>query len=412
LQPNLKADVLSAFKKIKISDFTYELPDERIAKYPLPERDSSQLLVWHNGSIQKDNFRNIPEILPADSLLVFNNTRVIHARLLFRKKTGAGIEIFCLEPVHPTDYQLAFQQTKKAVWNCMLGNARKWKEEELTREFSIDGKTVQLKARKSVQENGAFQIEFCWDHGFTFAEIIEEAGILPIPPYLNRETEPGDEEAYQTVYAKTDGSVAAPTAGLHFTENVLANLSQKNIALREITLHVGAGTFRPVKSETIDGHDMHHETVIMSRQFIEELIRNPRKVIAVGTTSVRSLESLYWLGLKMENHENIREKPEIGQWEPYENKSTIGLHKALENILNFLLMNNMEMLQFSTQIIIVPGYQFKIVEGMITNFHQPQSTLLLLIGAFLGDDWKKVYDFALQNNFRFLSYGDSNLYLK
>jgi S-adenosylmethionine:tRNA ribosyltransferase-isomerase len=403
---------LTEYKNIKISDYSYNLPDERIARYPLAERDSSKLLVWNNGTIGKDEFRNISTWLPAESMLVFNNTRVIHARLFFWKETGAKIEIFCLEPIQPNDHQLAFQQTKKVVWKCMVGQAKKWKNGELTREIEIDGKTAELKAKKTEQEDNTFFIEFSWTNGFAFSEIIEKAGVLPIPPYLHRETEISDELTYQTVYAKTDGSVAAPTAGLHFTENVLAQLTEKKIPLREITLHVGAGTFQPVKSETINGHTMHHEQVIIPKKFIEELLFNTKKIIAVGTTSVRSLESLYWLGLKLGKQKNLSQPLKIEQWEPYENTEQINIQHALKNILEYLEKTNRETLQFSTQIIIVPGYRFKLINGMITNFHQPQSTLLLLIGAFLGNDWKKVYNFALTNHFRFLSYGDSNLYLK
>ena len=412
MQPDFKQETVSAIRNIKISDFNYNLPDERIAKYPLAERDSSNLLVWQNGNILKTSFNNITDYLPADSLLVFNNTRVIHARLFFTKETGAKIEIFCLEPVQPGDHQLAFQQTEKVVWKCMLGNAKKWKSGDLHINLMFGGKTVELTARKIKQKGDAFFIEFSWTNNFTFAEIIEKSGILPIPPYLNRESEPSDEIFYQTVYAKTNGSVAAPTAGLHFTKNILTLISEKNIALREITLHVGAGTFKPVKSETIGEHDMHREKVIIPKKFVEELVSNPQKIIAVGTTSVRSLESLYWLGLKLEESPVISEGLEIEQWEPYQNKTEITVHKALKNILNFLEKNNQKTLQFSTQIIIVPGYRFKLIDGIITNFHQPQSTLLLLISAFLGNDWKKVYDFAFKNDFRFLSYGDSNLYLK
>jgi S-adenosylmethionine:tRNA ribosyltransferase-isomerase len=403
---------LSGYRNIKISDYSYNLPEERIAKYPLAERDSSNLLVWNNGTIEKDGFRNIGNYLPSDSMLVFNNTRVIHARLYFWKETGAKIEIFCLEPVQPNDHQLAFQQTERVVWKCMVGHAKKWKNEELTRKIEVNGKTVELKAKKTAQENNSFLIEFSWTNSYSFAEIIEKTGVLPIPPYLNRDTEPADEVTYQTVYAKTDGSVAAPTAGLHFTENVLARLIKKNIGLHEITLHVGAGTFQPVKSEIINGHNMHHEQVIISKNFIEELLVNSKKIIAVGTTSVRSMESLYWMGIKLGKQNNLSQSLEIEQWEPYENNKQISIQQSLKNILGYLEKTSRNTLQFSTQIIIVPGYRFKLINGMITNFHQPQSTLLLLIGAFLGNDWKKVYDFALTNNFRFLSYGDSNLYLK
>lgn len=403
---------MSEIKNIRISDFSYHLPEERIAKYPLAERDSSSLLIWDKGFLQKDRFSNISSHLPPGSMLVFNNTRVIHARLFFRKATGAAIEIFCLEPVQPADHQLAFQQTGHAVWKCMAGNAKKWKNEELVRTFEISGETVTLTARKTGQESNAYFVEFIWSPRVTFGEVIEKTGILPIPPYLKRTTEPGDEITYQTVYAKTDGSVAAPTAGLHFTGKTLDQLMKKNIDLREITLHVGAGTFQPVKSKTIDGHTMHRERVIIPRALIEELARNPRKIIAVGTTSVRSLESLYWLGLKLEQLQTWPEYIETGQWEPYGSSPEIPVRQAMENILKYLEYQKRSDLQFSTQIIIAPGYEFKMIEGMITNFHQPQSTLLLLIGAFLGPDWKKVYDFALDNEFRFLSYGDSNLYLK
>lgn len=400
------------YRNIKINDYSYPLSEERIAKYPLAERDGSKLLVWKKGRIKKDFFRNIPTYLPTDSMLVFNNTRVIHARLFFRKETGAKIEIFCLEPDQPADHQLAFQQTEKVVWKCMLGNAKKWKDGVLMRELEVQGKTIRLNARKIDQEEHSFLIEFSWNEAINFAEIIEKAGVLPIPPYLNRETEPGDEETYQTVYAKTDGSVAAPTAGLHFTASILQKLTETNVTLREITLHVGAGTFQPVKSETINGHQMHHEQVNIPKKFIEELRVSSKKNIAVGTTSVRSLESLYWLGLKLKNPEKQVENLEVEQWEPYENAQELSVQESLDNILSYLENNNKTTLQFSTQIIIVPGYRFKLIDGMITNFHQPQSTLLLLIGAFLGNNWKKVYDFALNNDFRFLSYGDSNLYLK
>lgn len=402
---------MAEVQKIKISDYNYPLPDEKIAKYPLKERDQSKLLFWNNGLIEKNVFKNIDTFLPANSLLVYNNTRVIHARLFFRKPTGAKIEIFCLEPTKPNDYQIAFQQKKKVTWKCIVGNSKKWKAGELQRELKINEQTVILKAQKTGQENNSFLIDFNWNEGFTFSEIIETAGVLPIPPYLNRETEPEDEMTYQTVYAKADGSVAAPTAGLHFTDAVLDKLAEKNIQTAEITLHVGAGTFQPVKSETIAGHTMHHEQVLVSKSLIEKLLLHPGKVIAVGTTSVRSLESLYWLGLKIMN-EKPDEIPVVHQWEPYQNENTISTEQALKNILGFMAENHFEVLRFSTQIIIVPGYRFKIIDGMVTNFHQPQSTLLLLIGAFLGNDWKNVYDFALNNNFRFLSYGDSNLYLK
>jgi len=403
---------LNRYKDIKISNYTYNLPDERIAKYPLTERDKSKLLIRQNGSIQQDIFENCANYLPEDAQLVFNNTRVIHARLFFYKETGAKIEIFCLEPVEPADYQVAFQETEEVTWKCMVGNSKKWKEGFLTQTFEIDGKTIELTAAKIGQEGNSFHIRFVWNGGVHFSEIIEHIGQLPIPPYLNRDTEESDEETYQTVYAKIDGSVAAPTAGLHFTDPVIAQLAGKNITTNEITLHVGAGTFQPVKSETIEGHTMHHEQVIIPIEILRSFLENPKNIIAVGTTSVRSLESLYWIGLQLEEKRFDPFHPEVKQWEPYTNEATISIEKALQNIIYFLTENGEKAIRFSTQIIILPGYDFKLISGMFTNFHQPQSTLLLLISAFLGNDWRKIYDYALANDFRFLSYGDSNLYLK
>jgi S-adenosylmethionine:tRNA ribosyltransferase-isomerase len=403
---------LKEYKNIKISDFSYELPDSKIAKYPLANRDESKLLVFKDGKITESVFKNSPSFLPEKAQLVFNNTRVIHARLFFKKETGSKIEIFCLEPLEPTDYQVAFQQTKQAIWKCMVGNLKKWKGEILHQTVEVSGKTVVLSAEKAEQNGNTVAVRFFWDQPFSFAEIIEHTGILPIPPYLNRETEETDEETYQTVYAKIDGSVAAPTAGLHFTESVFNALKTKGIITHEITLHVGAGTFQPVKAETLSGHNMHREMVIIPEKIIRSFYENPEKIIAVGTTSVRSIESLYWLGLQLENGLFNPEKPEVLQWEPYETEPKISLKKSLENILYYLKNSKLEQIQFSTQIIILPGYQFKVIEGMFTNFHQPQSTLLLLISAFLGEKWKEIYDYALANNFRFLSYGDSNLYLR
>ncbi|WP_321346380.1 S-adenosylmethionine:tRNA ribosyltransferase-isomerase [uncultured Draconibacterium sp.] len=403
---------MNRYKDIKISDYTYNLPDERIAKYPLTERDKSKLLIRQNGTIKQDIFENCATYLPEDAQLVFNNTRVIHARLFFYKETGAKIEIFCLEPVEPADYQVAFQETEEVTWKCMVGNSKKWKEGFLSQTFEIDGQPIELTAAKIGQEGNSFHIRFVWNGGVHFSEIIEHIGQLPIPPYLNRDTEESDEESYQTVYAKIDGSVAAPTAGLHFTDPVIAQLADKNITTNEITLHVGAGTFQPVKSETIEGHTMHHEQVIIPIDILRSFVENPKNIIPVGTTSVRSLESLYWIGLQLEEKRFDPFHPEVKQWEPYENEANISLEKALQNIIYFLVENNEKAIRFSTQIIILPGYDFKLISGMFTNFHQPQSTLLLLISAFLGNKWKEVYDYALANDFRFLSYGDSNLYLK
>lgn len=404
--------ILNSHKDIKISDFTYDLPDNRIAKYPLTERDKSKLLTWKAGEIGEDTFSNCASYLPRNAQLVFNNTRVIHARLFFRKETGAKIEIFCLEPVAPADYQISFQETETVTWKCMVGNSKKWKEGLLKNEFELNGKQVVLSAEKKAQTGNSIEINFSWTGSFHFSEIIEQVGLLPIPPYLNRDTEEADEKTYQTVYAKIDGSVAAPTAGLHFTDTVFQQLAAKNITSKEVTLHVGAGTFQPVKSETIEGHTMHHEQVVIPKSIIEAFIQNPENIIAVGTTSVRSLESLYWLGLQLDTGGFNASYPEVLQWEPYENEASISTTEALQNILNFLNKSKLEAIQFSTQIIILPGYNFKIINGMFTNFHQPQSTLLLLVSAFIGKNWKDIYDYALANNFRFLSYGDSNLYLK
>jgi len=332
--------------------------------------------------------------------------------LFFRKETGSKIEIFCLEPIEPHDYQIAFHEKQSVIWKCMVGNSKKWKSGILSHEIEISGEKIILFAERTAQLENTFHIRFSWNKPFNFAEIIENAGSLPIPPYLNRESEDADEETYQTVYAKIDGSVAAPTAGLHFTDSVFKQLGEMQISTQEITLHVGAGTFQPVKAENINGHSMHRDTVIFPKKVIENLRQNSGKIIAVGTTSVRSLESLYWIGLQLENNSFNPKNPEVLQWEPFENEANINIKKAFQNIVDFLNKTGQETIQFSTQIIILPGYDFKVIRGMFTNFHQPQSTLLLLIAAFLGEDWKKVYDYALANNFRFLSYGDSNLYLR
>ncbi|MDR2911401.1 MAG: S-adenosylmethionine:tRNA ribosyltransferase-isomerase [Bacteroidales bacterium] len=403
---------MSSYKNIEIADFTYNLPDSKIALYPLQNRSESKLLLWKNGQIREEVFKNAASYLPENSILVFNNTRVINARLHFQKETGANIEIFCIEPVKPSEYELNFQETEKVTWKCMIGNAKKWKEGTLAKQVEIDGENIKLAANIISQNKNSFEIEFAWNGGFTFSQIIEYAGVLPIPPYLNRKTEQSDQKTYQTLYAKIDGSVASPTAGLHFTGEIFGRLSEKNIKTQEITLHVGAGTFQPLKTSNVLEHTMHREKVIIPKQFIETLAETKRKIIAVGTTSVRSIESLYWLGVQIENNTFSEDFHQVMQWEPYQNTSNIPVQKALKNLVCFLDETGKNELQFSTQIIIIPGYEFKIVNGMFTNFHQPQSTLLLLIGAFIGNEWKKAYNFALANNFRFLSYGDSNLYLK
>lgn len=399
---------------ISISDYTYDLPEAKIAKYPLAGRDQSKLLVWKNGQIQDASFGNLPDFLPTKSLLIFNNTKVIRARLYFQKETGAKIEIFCLDPFDPADYQIAFQTTKTCVWKCMIGNQKKWKGERLRKTIRIDGTEIELCAEQSEPTNKN-RIRFSWNkQEFEFSRIIEHAGSLPIPPYLNRETEESDLERYQTVYSKIKGSVAAPTAGLHFTEKVFNHLTEDGHEMAELTLHVGAGTFQPVKSETISDHEMHAEHFHISRDFLNKLIHHSGKIIAVGTTSVRTLESLYWLGFQAYNNPEINIGDlKVSQWGAYqEKKDPISAKEALFALKNLLERHQTDFLAASTQIIIAPGYQFRIVDGMITNFHQPQSTLLLLISAYLGNEWRTIYEHALASDYRFLSYGDSNLYLK
>ena len=400
---------------ISISDYAYELPDEKIAKYPLEERDQSKLLVWKNGVIQDAQFGNLSQFLPESSLLIFNNTKVIRARLHFFKETGAKIEIFCLDPADPADYQIAFQTTRSCVWKCMIGNQKKWKGELLRKTIEIDNTTIELCAEQVEPETDKSLIRFSWNNpDFEFSRIIENAGSLPIPPYLNRETEQSDLERYQTVYSKIKGSVAAPTAGLHFTDRVFGHLTRDGHELAELTLHVGAGTFQPVKSHTISGHEMHSEHLYVSRDFLKKLIHHAGKKIAVGTTSVRTLESLFWLGLQAYKNPGINtEELKVTQWEAYQKQAdTLTMHEALNRLVDLLDRNQTNYLSASTQIIIAPGYQFRVVDGLITNFHQPQSTLLLLISAYLGKEWRAIYNHALTHNYRFLSYGDSNLYLK
>lgn len=402
---------MTAIPHIPVAEFTYELPDEKIALFPLSERDQSRLLVWNKGEISESVFGDIAEIIPEKSMLVFNNTRVIHARLFFRRETGSRIEIFCLEPHKPSDYQLSFQKTDSVEWKCLVGNAKKWKSGILEKKVLVGDEVVNLKALMIERSGNAFFIRFSWDKPVRFSEIIEYAGNIPIPPYLNREAEATDNLRYQTMYAKVDGSVAAPTAGLHFTDRVMARLKKRNVISNELTLHVGAGTFQPVKSDTIAGHEMHTETVVVTREFVQNLQSHNGKVIAVGTTSVRSLESIYWLGAKLPQMSD--DSPlHVYQWEPYHETSEVSAEKSLSNLLNKMDQMQVGQISFSTSIIIVPGYRFRLIDGMVTNFHQPQSTLLLLVGAFLGNDWRMVYEYALRNGFRFLSYGDSNLYLR
>jgi S-adenosylmethionine:tRNA ribosyltransferase-isomerase len=398
-------------KHIRISEFSYDLPDERIAKFPLPERDSSKLLLYRHGEIGESVFRTLPDYIPEGSLMVFNNTKVIQARMHFRKETGALIEVFCLEPIEPHDYALNFQQTEHSAWLCMIGNLKKWKEGTLKREISVNGKETTLTATRGECHGTSHRVDFRWDNpAVTFADILEVFGELPIPPYLNRETQESDKKTYQTVYSKIKGSVAAPTAGLHFTPAVLEALRAKGVDEEELTLHVGAGTFRPVKSEEIEGHEMHTEYISVRKSTIEALIAHGANAIAVGTTSVRTLESLYHMGVTLaENPDATEEELHVKQWQPYGMTKEIPAVEALQNIVDYLERNDMETLHSSTQIIIAPSYKYRIVKAMITNFHQPQSTLLLLVSAFVGDNWKKIYEYAMSHDFRFLSYGDSSL---
>ena len=397
-------------KEIHISDYTYDLPDERIAKFPKAERDHSKLLLYKHGEVGEDVFYNLPKHLPQGALMVMNNTRVIQARLHFRKETGALIEIFLLEPAEPADYEQMFQQTKRCAWLCLVGNQKKWKEGALTRELRIKNEELRVSATRKGEVGTSQLIEFEWTGNVSFAEVIDVMGELPIPPYLNRETQESDKTTYQTVYSKIKGSVAAPTAGLHFTERVLNDIDARGIEREEVTLHVGAGTFRPVKSETIGEHPMHTEYIAVHRHTIERLLAHNGEAIAVGTTSVRTLESLYYMGLKLETNPGLSaEDLHVHQWEPYEQAANIAPMKALQNMLAWYDKNDETVLHSSTQIIIAPGYDYKIVKMLITNFHQPQSTLLLLVSAFVHGDWHKIYDYALSHDFRFLSYGDSSL---
>ena len=398
---------------IHISDYTYELPDERIAKFPIAQRDHSKLLVYRHGEVSEDVFYHLPDYLPTGALMVFNNTKVIQARIHFRKETGALIEVFLLEPAAPSDYELMFQTHGHCEWYCLVGNQKKWKEGSLRRSLEVNGVTLTLQATRLGEHGTSQHIAFDWDNDkVSFAEILDVVGELPIPPYLNRETQESDKTTYQTVYSKIKGSVAAPTAGLHFTDQVLSELDAHGIDREELTLHVGAGTFKPVKSEEIGGHEMHSEYISVRKQTLEKLLRHHASAIAVGTTSVRTLESLYYMGVKLEQNPNLTEEQlHVNQWEPYQlsAEQEITPEKAIQNLLDYLIRNDLNTLHTSTQIIIAPGYQYKIVKMLVTNFHQPQSTLLLLVSAFVHGDWRKIYDYALAHEFRFLSYGDSSL---
>ena len=400
-------------RTLSIKDFTYSLPEERIAKYPLAERDVSKLLIYKDGKIAEDIYRNIDEHIPKDSLLIFNDTKVVEARLLFQKPTGGVIEIFCLEPHQQySDITNAMMQHEKVLWHCLIGGASKWKHGQiLKKKINYNSKDLVLNAHYIEKEVDSFIVELSWnDLSLSFAEVLHLFGAIPLPPYIKREAEISDAERYQTVYAHYEGSVAAPTAGLHFTETVFKKLREKNIQRDFVTLHVGAGTFKPVKTEVMQDHEMHAEYFTVSRSLIRNLIDHlDKKIVAVGTTSLRTLESLYWLGVK-KSTDYGPQTTEITQWEVYDNiGKNISPKEALENLIKWMTAKDLNTLTAKTQIIIAPGYKFKIVNGLITNFHQPQSTLLLLVAAFIGKTWKKVYDHALENKFRFLSYGDGNL---
>lgn len=397
-------------RNININDYNYDLSEERIAKFPKAERDNSNLLVYNHGNIIEDKFYNIFGYLPSHSLMVFNNTKVIQARLHFKKETGALIEVFLLEPYIPSDYEQVFQATHECSWLCIVGNLKKWKGEALTSEFDIDGNKIRFTACRKELHHTSHRIDFQWDGDATFAEILDAVGELPIPPYLKRKSQDSDKQTYQTVYSKIKGSVAAPTAGLHFTQRVLSDIDKNGIEREEITLHVGAGTFKPVKSETIAGHEMHTEYISVHKKTLERLKAHNGEAIAVGTTSVRTLESLYYMGLRLlKNPDLSMDELHINQWEPYEQPASITPLQSIECLLAYMESKNIEVLQSSTQIIIVPGYEYKIVKMLVTNFHQPQSTLLLLVSAFVKGNWRKIYDYALSHGFRFLSYGDSSL---
>ena len=414
-------------KSIAISDYDYPLPEERIAKYPLSQRDQSKLLVFKNGTISEDTFCNIPSLLPDDSLLVFNNTKVIHARLMFQKETGSTIEIFCLEPFQ-TAISEAFEQHEHCTWLCFIGNNKKWKNGSLMKAVSgqqtagsgqqAAGSDVEqssnqivLTATRRESVGNAWIVDFCWTGGISFAEVIECAGVIPLPPYLHREAEADDNTRYQTVYADPEGSVAAPTAGLHFTDKVLNQLKAKHIATEFLTLHVGAGTFKPVSSNTIGDHEMHTEKIVVHRSTILHILQHDGKaLIAVGTTSVRTLESIYWFGVQL-GKDPAAKSMHVEQWEPYKGNATPSMCEAYGNVLSWLDSQSLDILYGDTRLIIAPGYKYHVINGMVTNFHQPKSTLLLLVSALIGDRWKDCYRYALDHNFRFLSYGDSCLLL-
>ena len=402
-------EILRMIPEIRIESYNYPLPDERIAKYPLSQRDASKLLCYKSGNITENRFTDISELLPPDHLMVFNDTKVVPARLHFQRPTGAHIEIFCLEPILPEEYVSMFAVTDRCRWKCIVGNVKRWKDDILTLYNPSEDENVRLMGLKAalIERQGETSIvEFTWDNGAPFSQVLEVCGNIPIPPYLNRETEDIDLERYQTLYAKYRGSVAAPTAGLHFTEQVLDAIRAKNIDIQTVCLHVGAGTFLPVKSSLVSEHNMHREPFVVTAEFLMKLRNSLGKVIAVGTTSVRTLESLYYIGVSCIE---TGHPSDVDQWAPYAIEYTYTMQESLDALLGYMESNKMGCIQIGTRIIIVPGYEFKVVNVLVTNFHQPQSTLLLLISAFVNGDWRRIYDFALANDFRFLSYGDSSV---
>ena len=395
--------------QIKIEDYNYPLDDSRIAKYPLAERDASKLLHYKDGIVCEHFFRDLPSLLPDGALMVFNDTRVVPARMFFQRETGAHIEIFCLEPVNPPEYNTIFAATECCRWKCVVGNLKRWKKDVLSLINTADDKDIErlaLRASLVQKEGNTAVVEFRWETGIPFSNVLDLAGNVPIPPYLNRDTEAIDLERYQTLYARVRGSVAAPTAGLHFTQRVLEGIAAKGIDINDVCLHVGAGTFLPVKSSNVADHPMHREPFVVGIELLRKLLERNRPVIAVGTTSVRTLESLYYAGVDC-IEKGVPE--DIGQWVPYERECPYSIEESLEALIEYLESNNLQELKLGTRIIIVPGFKFRLVDYLVTNFHQPESTLILLVSAFVKGDWRRIYDFALANGFRFLSYGDSSL---
>lgn len=403
-------------RTIHISEYDYPLPDLRIAQHPLPQRDASKLLVMHNGNISEDVFASVSNYLPEDSLLIFNETRVVHARLIFYKESGARIEVFCLEPAGGTDVQLAFQQTGACTWKCLVGNAKRWKSGLLEAKTMIDGVEVTLHAETHGKQGEDYLVQFGWSPSeIHFARVLEAFGKMPLPPYINRDAEKDDDTRYQTVFAHTDGSVAAPTAGLHFTPEVLQSLERRNVETASVTLHVGAGTFKPVSADTIGHHHMHAEQVIVPVDLISRLLSQLGKpIVLVGTTTVRTIESIYWQGVKWLLAEPPDARLDVQQWDPYSSELNTGItvEESLYCVLQVLLRHGQKELKGSTSLMIAPGYEYKFPSAIITNFHQPKSTLLLLVSAFTGPAWRRAYDYALGHGFRFLSYGDSCLFIK